>query len=203
MVDSLKVIAMLTMLIDHIGAVFFPGTIVFRMIGRLSFPIFAWGIAKGYSRTSSTPKYMARIFLVAIISQLPYMHLFQVSELNILFTLLWGLMAIFVWQQISPLLALFLCLPAEGLVSYGLYGVIVILLFYVYRENRLAQFIAMLVATGIYSAFKSVELQLFAVLALPLINRLTQRRILHLPRYFAYFFYPAHLIILAAIRALK
>lgn len=202
MADSLKLIAMLTMLIDHIGAIFFPETAVLRIIGRLSFPLFAWGIATGYQRTLSLNKYMGRLFLAGVISQLPYMFLFQVSELNIMFTLLWGIMAIFIWQRVSPLLALLLCIPAEGLVSYGLYGVIVILLFHALLEDYTAQLIALLTATLIFALFKLADIQLFAVLALPLIKNLKQRP-LPIPRYFAYYFYPAHLMLLGVIRAIS
>ncbi len=46
------------MLIDHLGAVLFPEVIILRMIGRLSFPIFAYLIAIGYSKTNSVFKYL-------------------------------------------------------------------------------------------------------------------------------------------------
>ena len=47
----IQFIAALTMLIDHIGMVFFPSVIGFRAIGRLSFPLFAFGIAEGVRYT--------------------------------------------------------------------------------------------------------------------------------------------------------
>lgn len=49
----LRLLAMLTMLIDHIGVIFFPDDIILRIVGRLAFPLFAWGIARGYRYTSS------------------------------------------------------------------------------------------------------------------------------------------------------
>lgn len=46
--DMLKLIAMLTMLVDHIGLLFFPEIMAFRIVGRIAMPLFAYGIAQGY-----------------------------------------------------------------------------------------------------------------------------------------------------------
>ena len=43
----LKLIAMLTMLVDHIGLLFFPEIMAFRIVGRIAMPLFAYGIAQG------------------------------------------------------------------------------------------------------------------------------------------------------------
>ena len=55
--NVLKIIALITMLIDHIGLVFFPGIEIFRIIGRISFPIFAFMIAEGCEHTENKKKY--------------------------------------------------------------------------------------------------------------------------------------------------
>ena len=82
----LRLLAMLTMLIDHIGVIFFPDDIIFRLVGRLAFPLFAWGIARGYRYTSSLKRYAIRLLALGIISQYPYMILFQTQTLNICIT---------------------------------------------------------------------------------------------------------------------
>ncbi|PHV71661.1 hypothetical protein CS063_03615 [Sporanaerobium hydrogeniformans] len=68
----LKLIALCLMLVDHFGMVFFPEVIGFRMIGRLSMPLFAYGLARGFQKTRSLKKYKERILLFAFISQIPY-----------------------------------------------------------------------------------------------------------------------------------
>ena len=83
----IQCVAALTMLIDHIGAVFFPAVMGFRAIGRLSFPLFAFGIAQGVAYTSDFRKYFIRILIAAVISQPIYMKLFGMSQLNPLFML--------------------------------------------------------------------------------------------------------------------
>ena len=49
---ALKIIAMISMVIDHLGDMFFGGALWMRMIGRIAMPIFAFCIAEGYSHTS-------------------------------------------------------------------------------------------------------------------------------------------------------
>ena len=92
-------VAALTMLIDHIGAVFFPTVIGFRAIGRLSFPLFAFGIAQGVTYTSDFRKYFIRILIAAVISQPVYLQVFEVSSLNPLFMLAWGAVALYFWRE--------------------------------------------------------------------------------------------------------
>ncbi|MCL2387475.1 MAG: conjugal transfer protein TraX [Defluviitaleaceae bacterium] len=76
---TLKIIALLTMFIDHVGAVipefvgFEPqGMNIFRVIGRVSFPIFVCLVAEGFRHTKSPMKYLARLGIFAILSEIPY-----------------------------------------------------------------------------------------------------------------------------------
>ena len=78
----IQFIAALTMLIDHIGMVFFPSVIGFRAIGRLSFPLFAFGIAEGVRYTHCFWRYFGRILLTAVLSQPIYMLLFGITQGN-------------------------------------------------------------------------------------------------------------------------
>jgi hypothetical protein len=89
--DMLKLLAIVTMLIDHIGYMYFPGEMLFRTIGRLAFPIFAYQIALGYSHTSNLKKYISRIFSFALITHIPYSFFspdltFNPFHFNVLFT---------------------------------------------------------------------------------------------------------------------
>lgn len=51
--NQLKIIACISMLIDHIGYVLFPDVTVLRLIGRIAMPIFAFFIGEGclYTKT--------------------------------------------------------------------------------------------------------------------------------------------------------
>lgn len=84
----MQLIAMLTMLIDHIGAVYYPYDLNWRLIGRIAFPIYAYAIVAGYGRTRSVNRYMWRLLLIAAAAQLPYSATFGVWEVNAVGTLL-------------------------------------------------------------------------------------------------------------------
>lgn len=67
--NFLKLIAIASMLIDHLGAAIFPQQDWMRIVGRLAFPIFAYCIAVGSVYTRSVPKYLLRVFVMALVSQ--------------------------------------------------------------------------------------------------------------------------------------
>ncbi|MBE5965922.1 MAG: hypothetical protein E7255_02995 [Lachnospiraceae bacterium] len=73
---TLKMIAIITMLIDHIGAIFIPENtllyFIFRGIGRLAFPIFVFLIVEGFYHTSNIKRYLARLGAFALLSEIPF-----------------------------------------------------------------------------------------------------------------------------------
>lgn len=88
---QLKLFAMACMLCDHIGAVFFPGVIWLRIIGRLAFPIFAFELAEGFVLTRDRGKYILRMFLFGILAEYPFQTVirrrgFSVGMTNVLFS---------------------------------------------------------------------------------------------------------------------
>ncbi len=114
--DALKLTACAVMLLDHIGggileqlppdrfsnpAVYLWAAdvdLVLRLIGRISFPIFAWLLVQGVVHTSSLPRYAFRLFVFALISELPFDLLFFQRPTglhqNIFWTLLLGVLAL-------------------------------------------------------------------------------------------------------------
>lgn len=155
---ALKIIAIVSMLIDHVGAVLLPDVIELRYIGRLAFPIFCFLIAEGYAHTKNAPKYLSRLGLFALISELPFNLAFRGELLyfgscNVFITLFLGLLAIMLFEAVlkwdglsgflSQLIALVpvVCLAAaaDSIGSdYGKYGVVLIFIFHIFREHRTA-----------------------------------------------------------------
>ena len=95
--EGLKLLACVTMLIDHIGAVFFPQFQWLRIIGRLSFPIYCFLLAEGVHYTRNPAKYGLRLLLVAGLAELPYDLLFYGkltwAKNSVMVTLLLGFLA--------------------------------------------------------------------------------------------------------------
>lgn len=101
--DVLKILAMVTMLMDHIGYMFFPNQLIYRTIGRLAFPIFAYQIAIGYSKTSSLKKYLQRLLVFALIAQLPYSFFnpqlrFNPLHFNVLFMFIAAIGVVYIYD---------------------------------------------------------------------------------------------------------
>jgi len=88
----MQMLAMLTMLVDHIGIVFFPEIPWLRCIGRLAMPLYAYALVLGYGRTRSFRRYALRLAVIAVLSQLPYPYALmgpdEPFEFNVVFTLL-------------------------------------------------------------------------------------------------------------------
>ena len=102
----LKLIAVISMLIDHTSAVILeqiPGlenpAFLMRIIGRLAFPIYCFLLVEGFYHTRSRAKYAGRLFLFALISEVPFdlafsRRMWDFSSNNVFFTLLFGLLVI-------------------------------------------------------------------------------------------------------------
>jgi len=102
--DTLKLLALVTMLVDHIGYMYFPSQMLFRIIGRLAFPIFAYQIALGYSRTSNLKKYFLRLSLFALVTQIPYSFfspdiIFNPIHFNVLFTFILAIVLLWIYDK--------------------------------------------------------------------------------------------------------
>jgi len=199
----IQCVAALTMLIDHIGVVFFPTVIGFRAIGRLSFPLFAFGIAQGVRYTSDFRKYFIRILLAAVVSQPIYMKLFGLSQLNPLFMLAWGAGALYFWQKGKTGLAGVLLIGSYFInMSYGWYGVWTIFFFGFYAVKESLCFYGQVALNVLYGLTTGAWVQILSLFSFMFLDGKWRIQALakKLPRYFFYAFYPLHLLVLWGIK---
>ena len=205
--DTLKFIALTTMLIDHIGYLLFPQFFILRIIGRLSFPIFTYLIANGAKRTSNRTAYALRLLAVGIVSQIPY-NLFShnlwwsFTEPNIFFTLLAGLLMIYCLQsddwvvKLLSVSVLFTVVPLN--LSYSYYGLLLILVFFLFDNNPWMTAAGFGLASFQYYVQFSNYYQMYAIPVLAILFWMPRLGI-HIPKWLGYAFYPVHLTILFGI----
>ncbi len=199
--DFLKFVAMLTMLIDHIGYLFFPSAIWLRVIGRISFPIFAFLIARGYRFTSNKQKYALRLLIFGFVAQIPYAY-FVPGKWNIMFTLFIGLIIIELFEsKYRPLSFLLLLIGSPFPVSYGIYGLAMILVFHMTYGSDDRTIVGYITLSVVYYFSSGNTVQALSVMALIpiLLDPVTSLKV---PRYVGYLFYPGHITVLLVIQNL-
>lgn len=238
---ALKWIAIVTMLIDHIGASLLYGLArerggwwkgIFshgfynatRVIGRLAFPIFCFLLVEGLFHTRSRWKYLLRLGIFALISEIPFDLAFNYGDFklaagqNVFFTLFLGLAACAAWEWLTkgndpnchPLrgLAAMLCAAAAVYAAelletdYGGLGVVLILVMYLLREKPFARdLLGVGVLCLMFMLANSHWIEGLAALSFPLLHLYNGQRGRQ-NKYFFYCFYPAHLLILFGVLTL-
>lgn len=225
----IRLIACVCMVIDHAGKMCFPHVPEMRMIGRLAFPLFAYGIAAGAVYTRDPLKYLSRIVLLALISQplyaialahessamyaVPFFDnpLLSVWRFyagswykpSILLSLALGLCIIICLRNKQWVLAIgvyMLCSRFSTNLDYGMNGIHLMLLFYLFAGHPLAALaaISLHIITWAHTTGVAFSLQIYALPA-GIFACLPLKGNLRLPRWFVYGFYPAHLAVLAAV----
>lgn len=202
---TLKIIAIICMVIDHVGYIFFPKILLFRAIGRIAFPIFCFLIVEGFFHTRSHLNYLIRLTVFAVLSEIPFdlaLHQTPVDwqYQNVFFTLALGLIAIFCLEEMNAKRIFWIPLALTWLAAYlsncdySIGGVLLICMFYVTRETPWVRFI--LCALILYVFFNAFELYgLIAIIPITLYNgkRGPSTKMIF------YWFYPVHLLLLYGI----
>jgi len=246
---TLKLIAVISMLADHVGFVFaakIPDfALALRLFGRLAFPIFCYLIAEGYVRTRNVKLYALRLLTFAALSEMPFDLMcgfwktppdyINYIQQNVFFTLFLGLTAIWALDVNTRLhkpfrgwTAAVLCMALAALIraDYGFFGVAFIIVFFLYRGDRVRitlGFVTILMARYalMYAGFSLSDMMigrpfikplsgdamqwalinLFAAVALPLIFMYKGRKGYagRIVQWGFYAFYPAHMLALAVI----
>lgn len=212
-VFELKLIAIITMTIDHIGAVLLPQYGFLRTIGRIAFPIYCFLLVEGYYHTKDVRKYFFRLFIFALISE-PFFditfnkRIIYTSHQNVFFTLLIGLVTIMVCDfiymfynknhKILMYILMFVAMISGGMCAdilstdYSKAGIYMIVAFYVFREKNFAQ----IVSQSYINAILIGKTQMYAIFALPLIFAYNGKIGKYKWKWFFYAYYPLHLFVL-------
>lgn len=204
----MQLLAMITMLIDHVGQVYFPDEVGWRIAGRIAFPIYAYYIVVGYRHTKSVTKYMNRLLLLALISQLPFMLALDQLSINAVGSLYLCLIILYFLDRKQPLLSVPLTFAAGGMMEllhfdYGFYGLLLVLIYRYLRGHY--TLLAHLILIVIFARIKDGwGFQMFSILSTvaiiygPKLYNAFERRTV--PKWLWRSFYPAHLFLIAFLK---
>ncbi len=162
---ALHIMAMIFMLFDHLWGTIVPGNDWMTCIGRLSFPIFAFMIVEGYFHTKNLKKYVLRLLVFAIISEIPFnmamsSRVFNPTHQNVLWSFLISIGLIYwnekakatqkKWKQIAVgcvTVIIGYILGIITMVDYYHAGILTVLVFYFFRQKKwwsyLGQFVCL------------------------------------------------------------
>ena len=213
---SLKLIAMISMVFDHVGDMFFPGALWMRMIGRLAMPLFSFCIAEGYAHTKNKHRYLLRMGVFALVSEIPFDLAFEgrvgLGHQNIMLSFFLAILALMLFDRIrgegkehaagKTLLGI-LCVCAVAVLAlvlradYTLFAVLAVFLFYVLRNRhpllRCGVGVGFLALTRTVGYYRATGLSLIPLL---LYNGKRGRGL----KWLFYAFYPGHLLLLYLLK---
>jgi hypothetical protein len=210
------------MTIDHIGVYLIrspEGYTACRIIGRLAMPLFCFLVAEGYRHSSNRKQYFYRLFGFAIVVEFSFALYYLLTGLNYLIrfnvflTLSAGLACLILLKSKKPFslpfTLLIFVLVFFSNIQYGLYGVLLILLFGL-TENFLLATIGFTLLNAIFIAlFPLLQLERGMLQATQWFSLLSLIPIFYYngqlgkdSKTFFYLYYPAHILVLLAIKSL-
>ncbi len=200
---TLKLIALIAMIIDHTADVFVktaPLYTVMRSVGRLAFPIYCFLLVEGYHRTRNVFLYLTRLGIFALISEIPFDlcfegRLFAPGHQNVFISLFLGLFLLIVLENYAGLPLKILAITSISVFAqqihcdYRYIGILMILFFELYREIPFMLVFTQLLCNIKFSSVLQ-NMGIFALIPIQLYNGKKGPSL----KYFFYAAYPAHLL---------
>lgn len=221
--NQLKIIAMISMLLDHIGVVFFPDVMIWRYMGRIAFPIYAYMIAEGCKYTRNRKRYLGMISVMALIFQIVYFVFMDGSIYQgILVNFSLSICAIYAIDSfiknkntlnrilmviaIGTILLIYVGLPIilkdyGFAIDYNIWGLLLPILVY-FVPGKVLRALAIAIFLVIMTLVSGKVWQWWSLLTIPLFLLYNGERGSKKLKYLFYVFYPLHLVILYGIAIL-
>lgn len=228
--NHLKLIAILAMTVDHAADLIFPGfpndpaAIVLHTLGRVTAPIMWFFVCEGFYYTRNLGKYLARMFVFAVISHFAYCFAFGIAfvpfsagvfnQTSVIWPLFWAIVSLWIiykaemlrpWQKYMLIILIdVITFPAD----WSCIAVMAIVFMYSHRGNLKKQISAMMFWVFVYCvvSFFFVNrtyavIQLGVILVYPLLKCYNgEKGKGKWMKWFFYLYYPGHLIIVGLIR---
>ena len=232
--DTIKYIAMAAMLVNHIGTIFLtPGTFLYELfldIGYFTAPVMCYFLVEGYRLTHSRKLYGRRLFVFAVLSELPFCLAFSHGAevyfvaMNMIFTLFLCFLLLEVLEKepkgFARGLLVALLILASTVSDWAILAPVYTMLFYKAGQDREKQKKAFFWAAALFGAFglagspewySGLQRLLYAlgcmsgvaaagVCIVCFYNGRRAQRGQRFSKWFFYLFYPVHLLLLGIIR---
>jgi hypothetical protein len=220
--NALKIFALVAMTFDHIGVHLFPFTLWLRVVGRLSFPIFAYMIAEGATYTKNRVRYLSLMSAFAVVIQIVlyiavgslYMSIFFAFSLSLCLILSLDLaierktwpsitLAVLVWLAVAFVSGVLpeLNTGTDFFVDYGPVGVLIPAVLY-YLKGKWKKLLALALLLAPLAMYALLPVQWYAYLALIPLALYNGKRGKYKLKYFFYLYYPLHLAVIYGISML-
>ena len=213
----LKTVAMIIMVIDHVGDSFFPGQTWMRAVGRIAMPVFAFCVSEGFMHTHDRGRYLLRMLIFGLISEIPFDlfaagKLIDLSHQNIMLTFAWALTGLICYDKITAkeltafrnIAAAFVLLRfLAGSVILGLdYNMTAVALIFVFRLLRDKPVpVRNIAAAAVHAALRNRGVNWFGLLGfIPILMYNGKRGRGY--KWLFYVFYPAHMLLIFLIKKL-
>jgi len=215
--NMLKIIAAISMLLDHMGLMFFPRNVLLRILGRLAFPIFAYMIAEGCKYTRNRRRYLGMIAGLAAICQTVYYFFDGSLYFSVLVTFSLAILTIYALDGLKaapgPISALVFAGAVAAVwglnqvftIDYGFWGCMVPVFAALPTGMKYDKPLPRLGALGLGLLLLAADIggiQIFSLLAIPVLLCYNGKRGNWNMKYFFYIFYPLHLAALQGIQML-
>lgn len=211
---TLKIIALVTMTIDHIGMILFPYNTFLRIIGRISFPVFSYFVAESMRYTSNRIKYISLMAVCEAVCLMGYYIQMGYLYYSIMMTFIFSAVIIMVYDLflktmkkgtlpsviggVGFMIFLYgineLCRIMD--IMYGFWGCMLPLLVYM-RDDKFSGLLFF--ALGLYLQSRtSSSIQIYSLLSIPLLALYDGKKMrsTKFEKYFYYFYYPIHIAFL-------
>lgn len=218
--NQLKLIALITMTVDHVGMILLPRCMLLRIIGRIAFPIYAYMVAEGCTYTRHRGRYLAGMAGLALLCQLVYFFAMGSLYMSVLVTfslsisliyiadyvksggrngyfMLWGaVFGIFFLATGLPLL-----LPGTDYgIDYGLWGILLPVTVYFGKDKK--EKLRNFAICQVLLALSSGSLQWFSLASVLPLALYSGQRGKYKMKYLFYIYYPLHLVVLHGLSLL-
>ena len=227
--NQLKIIACISMFIDHFAVMCFPNILILRVIGRIAFPIFAFMIAEGCYYTRNKLKHLLTIFILGVIMQIVLYYAMNMTDFSIFLVFTVSIILIYIFEYIdgkikdknilmtiiaSIVLLSLICVLIwftnnynYFVMNYNFFGIITPLLIYILKKytNKsyiLLSAIIIIIGSIIHAIHLKFYTNIYAIFGVALLFLYNGKRGKTNLKYFFYLFYPLHFVFIYAIQLL-